>query len=83
MAVHSGARTALYPIDNPSQFNGQFKNALSSSGDATHTLVVLSESAVNSATIACIEALIRARSLNAIPEHMLPAANNPHMLDNF
>nr|XP_037870708.1 cytoplasmic dynein 2 heavy chain 1 isoform X3 [Bombyx mori] len=81
--VCAALQAALYPIDNPSQFNGQFKNALSSSGDATHTLVVLSESAANSATIACIEALIRARSLNAIPEHMLPGANNPHMLDNI
>ncbi|XP_013145919.1 PREDICTED: cytoplasmic dynein 2 heavy chain 1-like, partial [Papilio polytes] len=68
---------ALYTVQHK-QFATTFKNALSSAGECTRTIVLVEECAAREA-LACAEALRRAASLHALLAHVAPAPSPaPH-----
>ncbi|KAJ8724956.1 hypothetical protein PYW07_015914 [Mythimna separata] len=65
---------SLFVINHNTQFNAQFKNALSSAGEGKRTIALVLESAATRDALAAVEALRRARTLHALPSHLLPNA---------
>ncbi|KAL0883823.1 hypothetical protein ABMA27_015910 [Loxostege sticticalis] len=73
----------LVLITNPQHFHSLMKNALGSASDGTRTLVLICESVAGAVQLSGIEALHAANSVHAVPAHMMPAQNSPHMLQNI
>uniref|UniRef100_A0A2A4JRE1 Dynein heavy chain, cytoplasmic n=1 Tax=Heliothis virescens TaxID=7102 RepID=A0A2A4JRE1_HELVI len=66
----------LFVINDDTQFNTIFKNALSSAGEGKRSVVLVRESAATRAALAAVEALRRARTAHALPALLLPNAEN-------
>ncbi|CAH2091875.1 unnamed protein product [Euphydryas editha] len=71
--VACAAPAALVLLDQPALFHTTFKNALTSAGEGTRTLVVLCESVATGDALACVEAFLSARSMYALPSNVVPA----------
>ncbi|KAJ8726931.1 hypothetical protein PYW08_015328 [Mythimna loreyi] len=65
---------SLFVINHNTQFNAQFKNALSSAGEGKRSIALVCESAATRDALAPIEALRRARTAHALPTLLLPNA---------
>ncbi|XP_068628065.1 cytoplasmic dynein 2 heavy chain 1 [Battus philenor] len=85
--VSASLPASLFSVQHHNQFSAMFKNALSSAGECTRTLIVLEESAVDDNTLACIEALRKANTLHAVPTSILPSSSSSitlqHQLQNI